>query len=150
MMGTEQAKELAAAAIRQAQAAGASYAEARVQSTWERQFVLKNGEPQPSFFAEGYGIGIRVISGGALGFAATNDMRWESVKEIAGKAAKLAKASSGALRKPIILDNSKPNFQRLASLVAARLRDDCSLEGIACFRKENPAVGASPELLDRI
>jgi TldD protein len=107
-MGKEQAKDLAAAAVSKAQAAGATYAEARVQSTWERQFVLKNGEPQPSFFAEGYGIGIRVISGGALGFAATNDMNRGSVNEIARKAVKLAKASSGILKEPISLDNSKP------------------------------------------
>jgi hypothetical protein len=53
-------------------------------------------------------------------------------------------------RRLAILDNAKPNFQRLATLVAGKLRDDCSLEGIAYFRKENPAVGASPELLDRI
>jgi hypothetical protein len=53
-------------------------------------------------------------------------------------------------RRLAILDNAKPNFQRLATLVAGKLRDDCSLEGIAYFRKENPAVGARPELLDQI
>ena len=53
-------------------------------------------------------------------------------------------------RRLAILDNAKPNFQRLATLVAKKLRDECSLEGIAYFRKENPAVGASPELLDQI
>lgn len=53
-------------------------------------------------------------------------------------------------RRLAILDNAKPNFQRLATLVAGKLREDCSLEGIAYYRKENPAVGASPELLDRI
>ena len=113
-MGTEQAKELAAGAIAKAQAAGAKYAEARVQSTWERQFVLKNGEPQPSFFAEGYGIGIRVIAQGALGFAATNDMRREAVNEIAVKAVKLAKASSSAVEKPIALDASRPAKKKWA------------------------------------
>ncbi len=49
-----------------------------------------------------------------------------------------------------ILDNSKPNFKRLATLVAQRLRDDESVVDIAYFRKENPAVGAAPELLDQI
>jgi len=49
-----------------------------------------------------------------------------------------------------ILDNTKPNFQRLATLVAEKLRDDCSLSSIAYFRKENAAVGASCELLDQI
>ena len=113
-VGTEPAKDLAAAAVRTAQTAGASYAEARVQRTWERQFALKNGESQPSFFAEGYGIGIRVIAGGALGFAATNDMSRSSVNGIARKAVKLAKASSGVLKKPIVLDDSKPAKQKWA------------------------------------
>ena len=49
-----------------------------------------------------------------------------------------------------ILDNSKPNFRRLATLVAERLRDDGSVTDIAHFRKENPAVGAGPEVLDQI
>jgi hypothetical protein len=53
-------------------------------------------------------------------------------------------------RRLAILDNAKPNFERLATLVAERLRDDCSLEGIAYYRKQNPAVGADPELLDEI
>ena len=53
-------------------------------------------------------------------------------------------------RRLAILDNAKPNFQRLATLVAEKLREDCSLESIAYYRKENPAVGASPELLDEI
>ncbi len=107
-MSPERAKDLAKAAISKAQDAGASYAEARVQSTWEREFALKNGEPQPSFFAESYGIGIRVISRGALGFAATNDMSVKSVSEIARKAVRLAQASSAVLRKPVAMDNSKP------------------------------------------
>jgi hypothetical protein len=49
-----------------------------------------------------------------------------------------------------ILDNSKPNFKRLATLVAERLRADGAVVDIAYFRKENPAVGASDQLLDEI
>jgi len=102
------AKDLAEAGVSKAQAAGASYAEARVQRTWERQFVLKNGESQPSFFAEGYGVGIRVISRGALGFAATNDLKATSVGELARRAVRLARSSSGLLKEPVELDDSKP------------------------------------------
>jgi hypothetical protein len=53
-------------------------------------------------------------------------------------------------RRLAILDNSKPNFQRLAMLVAQKLSDQYSLAGIAHYRKENAAVGASAELLDQI
>lgn len=49
-----------------------------------------------------------------------------------------------------ILDNSKPNFKRLATLVAEKLRDDGSVVDIVHFRKENPAVAAGPELLDQV
>ena len=73
-MASAAAKDLAEGAISKARTAGASYAEARVMATWERQFALKNGEPQPSYFGQGYGIGIRVIAGGAFGFAASIDM----------------------------------------------------------------------------
>ena len=106
-MGSEKAKDLAEAAVKKARDAGASYAEARVQRTWERQFALKNGEPQPSFFGEGYGLGIRVIARGALGFAATNDMVRGSVNEIARKAVRLAQGSSVALLNPVTFDDSK-------------------------------------------
>jgi TldD protein len=113
-LGIQGAKDLAEAALSRARDAGATYAEARVQRTWERQFALKNGEPQPSFFAEGYGIGIRVISGGALGFAATNDMGRGSVSAIAKKAVKLARASSALLTKPVVFDESKPTRKKWA------------------------------------
>ncbi|MDG6901944.1 MAG: TldD/PmbA family protein [Nitrososphaerota archaeon] len=114
-MGSQEAKSLAEGAISKAGSAGASYAEARVMATWERQFALKNGEPQPSFFAQGYGIGIRVIADGALGFAATNDMKRQTVNEIASKAVRLAKASSAVLKKPVVLDSSKPAKKRWAA-----------------------------------
>ena len=114
-MASGEAKDFAEGAISKAQAEGASYAEARVMATWERQFALKNGEPQPSFFAQGYGIGIRVIAGGALGFAATNDMTRSAVNEIAKKAVRLAKASSGVLKKPVLLDGSTPSKKKWAA-----------------------------------
>jgi hypothetical protein len=53
-------------------------------------------------------------------------------------------------RRLAILDNSKPNFVQLATLVAERLKTDCSMSSLAFFRKENAAVGASPALLDQI
>jgi hypothetical protein len=53
-------------------------------------------------------------------------------------------------RRVAVLDNSKPNFKRLAGLVAERLRDDGAVADIGYFRKENPAVGAGDALLDQI
>ena len=129
-MGTQQARDLAEAAVSKARKAGASYAEARVQTTWEREFGLKNGEPQPSYFAQGFGVGIRVIANGALGFAATNDMSRTSVNEVALKAVKLAKASKGVLKRPVTFDSSKaakvnwaaPETKRIEGADSAWLR----------------------------
>ena len=77
------------------------------------------------------------------------------VLDPAGQIQKLAQLQCTPVRsleggRLAILDNSKPNFQRLATLVAEKLQADCSMKGIAYFRKENPAVGAGPELLDQI
>jgi TldD protein len=103
----EEGKQLADAAVTKALSAGATYAEARLQNERARQFILKNGEPQPSIFAESYGLGIRVIAGGALGFAATNEMGPQMVGDLAEKAVKLAKASAPILKRKISFDSSK-------------------------------------------
>jgi TldD protein len=102
-----EARDLAEYAVSKAGAAGATYAEARVQATMGRQFLLKSGEPQPSFFAESYGIGVRVLCRGALGFAATNKMDRSTVREMSQKAVRLARASAKILKKPIAFDDSK-------------------------------------------
>ncbi|MBI3859268.1 MAG: TldD/PmbA family protein [Thaumarchaeota archaeon] len=107
-MNPAEAEGFAEGAIRRALDSGAEWAEARVQGTKGRQFIMKNGEPQPSFFAEGYGIGLRVLSRGALGFAATNTMESKTVSDLAWRAVRLAKSSSSLLVKPIRLDRSKP------------------------------------------
>ncbi len=114
-MKLEEAKDLAGYAVRQAGSAGATYAEARVQSSRGREFIMKNGEPQPSLFAEGYGIGTRVLSKGALGFAATNSLDRKAVKELVTSAVKMARASSAILKRPIVFDDSKPAKRKWAA-----------------------------------
>ena len=74
----------------------------------------------------------------------------------AGEVQKLAELQCSPVpglqgRRLAVLDNSKPNFVRLASLVGEKLQAACGLDSrIAHFRKDNPAVGAKPELLDEI
>lgn len=114
-MKLEEAKGLAELALERAESTGASYAEARIQGSSGRQFILKNGEPQPSFVSEGYGIGIRVLAKGALGFGATNFMDRTSVADMARSATRMAKASSQVLSKPIRFDSSKTVRRRWAA-----------------------------------
>jgi TldD protein len=106
-MNLESVKDLAEKAVAKASTAGASYAEARIQGNISRQFLLKNGEPQPATFEEGFGLGVRVLTKGALGFAATNRLEQRSVGELAAAAVKSARASASILKSPIVFDNSK-------------------------------------------
>ena len=49
-----------------------------------------------------------------------------------------------------ILDNRKPNFELLATLLAEKLLADCGLKSITHFSKEHASIGAGDELLDCI
>ena len=53
-------------------------------------------------------------------------------------------------RRVAVLDNAKPNFQRLATLAGERLCAEQGMTGVAHFRKQNPSVGAEAALLDEI
>ncbi|HME18847.1 MAG TPA: TldD/PmbA family protein [Nitrososphaerales archaeon] len=106
-MDFEEAKHLAQLAVSKASASGASYAEARVQGTSAREYLLKNGEGQPAAFEEGFGMGVRVLAKGALGFAATNTMEQGAVTELVVQAVKMTRASASVLKKPIVFDSSR-------------------------------------------
>ena len=114
-MKLEDSKDLAEHAVRRAAAAGASYAEARIHGSRGRMFMLKNGEPQPAVFQEGYGIGLRVICRGALGFSATNTLDRASVNDLTERTVKLARASSSLLTKPVVFDHAKAEKRKWAA-----------------------------------
>ena len=106
-MDFEGAKDLARLAVSKATASGASYAEARIQGESAREFLLKNGEGQPAVFEEAFGLGVRVLAGGALGFAATNTLEKGSISDLVVQAVKMARASASVMKKPIVFDASK-------------------------------------------
>jgi TldD protein len=112
-MNLETSKELAHVALREADRAGASFAEARLHASSGTGFLLKNGEPQPSVIGESFGIGLRVLSMGALGFSGTNRLDRDSVKEMTVSAVRLARASAWLLKKPIELDHSRAVRRKL-------------------------------------
>lgn len=86
--------DLATFAVDYARKIGASYADARLESTAVNGFVLKNGVPQVSGFDIVQGIGVRIVMNRTLGFASTNDISREKIREIVEKAAKLTAAAS--------------------------------------------------------
>ena len=89
-------KSLADTAMQAATQAGASYCDVRI-GRYLRQFVATREDKVTGVVnTESSGVGIRVIAGGAWGFAATSDMTPDAVAAAARQATALAKANSGA------------------------------------------------------
>ncbi len=95
--------ELAAFAIERAKAAGASYADIRI-NRYRSQFVgfrvqadRATGKPVevPSVSDSGsFGFGLRVLADGAWGFSASHDVTRESLARAAGEAVEIARANA--------------------------------------------------------
>ncbi|MGA7962740.1 MAG: DNA gyrase modulator, partial [Candidatus Acidiferrales bacterium] len=95
-------------AIETAKRRGATYADARVMDIRQREIATKNGEVGTLVESETLGIGIRVIAGGAWGFASTDRLTREGVQACAAEAVAIAKASALAKRANVALAPEKP------------------------------------------
>lgn len=71
---------------------GATYADLRVQRVASSSLELRNGKIERAVEGNEEGIGVQVLADGAWGFAATNDVRVESLADALEQALKLAKA----------------------------------------------------------
>jgi TldD protein len=87
-------QEWANAAIETSRRRGATYADVRVMDIRHREISTKNGEVGTLAESESLGIGIRVIAGGAWGFASTDRLTREGVQACAAEAVSIAKASA--------------------------------------------------------
>jgi TldD protein len=87
-------QEWANAAIETSRRRGATYADVRVMDIRHREISTKNGEVGTLAESESFGIGIRVIAGGAWGFASTDRLTREGVQACAAEAVSIAKASA--------------------------------------------------------
>jgi TldD protein len=96
-------EEWANAAVETARVRGASYADARVLDIRERELSTKNGHVGTLAESESLGIGVRVIAGGAWGFASTDRLTREGVQACAAEAVGIAKASALAKRGDVAL-----------------------------------------------
>ena len=90
--------DLADYAIDIGQKAGATYVEARLETTRQENIILKNGIPEMGAFSRSRGIGIRLLANGGMGFASINDLTKQNMEEAVQEAIKLARRS-GELRK---------------------------------------------------
>lgn len=100
-------KRLADAAMSAAKAAGASYCDVRV-GRYLRQFIqTREANVQGVTNTESSGVGVRVIAGGAWGFAATNSLSAEAVADTARLAVAIAKANAKNQTAPVQLAPTK-------------------------------------------
>ncbi|HYJ78704.1 MAG TPA: TldD/PmbA family protein, partial [Longimicrobiaceae bacterium] len=96
-------KALAMRALDAARGAGASYADVRISRS--RTQALGTREQQITFFndADTFGFGVRVLAGGAWGFAASRELTASEVDRVARSAVAQARANAGATRRPVEL-----------------------------------------------
>ncbi|MSR86168.1 TldD/PmbA family protein [Candidatus Woesearchaeota archaeon] len=86
-------EDIANFSIEQARKLGASYAEARLESTTANSLVMKNGTIEASSFDSFEGIGIRFIINKKLGFVSTNELTKKRISEILEKGLKITKGT---------------------------------------------------------
>ncbi|MBK9974353.1 MAG: TldD/PmbA family protein [Planctomycetes bacterium] len=90
-------------AIDAAKSMGASYADVRVIQYRREGLYLRNGTPGNLNFSESQGAGVRVLVGGAWGFASTNQVSKPALKEAAARAVAIAKASAQVKKQDVRL-----------------------------------------------
>jgi TldD protein len=93
---------LCEAAVDAALGAGASYADARAVSTRRQMVVTKNRSVEDLSDAESEGIGVRVLVGGAWGFAADRRLDETGAREAALRACAFAKAAPGGHERSLV------------------------------------------------
>ena len=88
-------RELCAAAVAAATAAGAEYADGRVVMKRNQFVTTKNGRVDRLSDSESEGIGVRVLLSGAWGFACDRRLSADGAREAAVRACTLARATPG-------------------------------------------------------
>src|SRR5271157_2927174 len=96
-------KTVAHLALDAASVRGVTYADARVVAIRNRSLTTKNGRVGHASESESVGIGVRVIAGGAWGFAASADLSRAAVQAAAARAVEIAQASATVKREDVRL-----------------------------------------------
>jgi TldD protein len=90
-------------ALAAATRAGATYADVRIVRHRRERVRAREDRVEGIGSSEDYGLGVRVIAGGAWGFAATPSVTARDAERIAGLAVDIAKANSALAKRPVQL-----------------------------------------------
>ena len=91
---------------------GATYADVRVVRRLDESISVKTGRLEGVATGENEGFGVRVLVGGAWGFASSHRLELDEADAIAAAAVRIARASASALRHPVRLDDRPPAHGR--------------------------------------
>jgi TldD protein len=120
--------EIADRALNQAQVAGATYADVRVIAQRSEVISVKNGRVEAFARSSSNGFGVRVVAGGAWGFAASNQLTAAEADRVAALAVSIAKASALAKKVDVRLSPLPPIQAKYATPVTSNPLDDVSVE----------------------
>ena len=96
-------KLLADTALNAATKAGASYADVRIGRYLNQFIITRDLNVENVANTESTGVGVRVIAGGAYGFASTNNLTPDSIANAARQAVAIAKANAKLQAEPVRL-----------------------------------------------
>ncbi|HIP56667.1 MAG TPA: TldD/PmbA family protein [Ignisphaera aggregans] len=122
-------------AVDLARSLGASYAEARYHANRVSSIVLRNDRVLGAGVELEEGIGVRVIFGNVMSFAATNTLSREGVREAVESAIAKARSLAKSIRRPQNLAEAKVGRARY-EVIAKRKFDAMSIEQKIEFMKD--------------
>jgi len=115
-------------ALNQAQVAGASYADVRVIAQRSEVISVRNGKVEAFARSSSEGFGVRVIAGGAWGFAASNQLTTAEADRVAALAVAIARASALAKKADVRLSPLPPTHAKYATPIQKNPLDEVSVE----------------------
>lgn len=93
--------KIAGLALERAKKLGATYADIRINRYRNESIFTREQQVQNVSRSQSFGCGIRVLAGGAWGFASSHDVTPRSARELARQAIEIARANSAYQRKPV-------------------------------------------------
>jgi TldD protein len=95
--------ELVKRALAAATKAGATYADVRIVRRRGESIATREERVERVSSSDEYGVGVRVIAGGAWGFSATPNVTAPEAERVARAAVEIAKANAKLMKKPVAL-----------------------------------------------
>ena len=149
--------DLVKRALATATKAGASYADIRVMRIRREGLGTREDRVERVSATEEYGIGVRVIAGGAWGFAATPNVTPAEAERVARDAVAIAKANAPLMKRPVALapvpanvdvwqtaltkDPFKIPLEDKAELLLAINREAMKVPGVKFATSQYAAIG---------